>query len=345
MNNPDHIAPSKRIHGGPDRAGVPAHDFSSNANSVGAPHFVLSAIQQTSFRYYPDPEYVKLRQCLATKHQVDPERILIAGSASEFIYRVTAYVARKSLQDESNLPPIVWFPEYSYGDYQDAAATWQFISTKNIMEADLVWLCDPSSPLGRSIEGINNLVASLRSEQIAVLDLAYEPLRLEGHLALNQSELDLVWQMWSPNKALGITGIRGAYIIGPTNSQKLIQELNSMASSWVLGAHGVGMLSIWADSRSQDWLNQSLDILRDWKVRQIEACKQIGWLPLHSVSNFFCVNPQRNNLFEFQSHLRRHAIKLRDTSSFGLADHFRMAVMSPATQSKFLDAVISIGKE
>jgi len=345
MNNPDQRKLSKRIHGGPDREGVPTYDFSSNANGMGTPDFILNAIQQASFRYYPDPEYFKLRQCLATKHQVDPERVLIAGSASEFIYRITSYIARGILCNTQNASPTVWFPEHCYGDYQNAAATWQLVSTKMIMEADLVWLCDPSSPLGRPLENINNLIASLSHKQIAVLDLAYEPLRLEGHLALNQSELDLVWQMWSPNKALGITGIRGAYIIGPSNSQRIIQELNSMASSWVLGAHGVEMLSIWADSRSKDWLNQSLEILRNWKLSQIEVCNQIGWLPLHSVSNFFCVNPQRKNLSDYQSQLRKHGIKLRDTSSFGLPNHFRLAVMSPATQSILLNVALSMGKE
>ena len=345
MNNTSRITLSKRIHGGPDSEGVPSYDFSSNANSVGTPDFMLSAIHQSNFQYYPDPEYVELRQLLSTRHQVDPERVLIAGCASEFIFRVSAYVARQSFEGKLYSPAKVWQPEYCYGDYQNAAVVWNLEGTKNIMEAKLIWLCDPSSPLGRPLADIPTLITSLGSEQIVVLDLAYEPLRLEGHLELNQSQLDSVWQMWSPNKSLGMTGIRGAYIIAPINSQKIIHELNAMTSSWVLGAHGVAMLSIWADTRSEVWLNASLDMLRDWKVRQIDMCKQMGWLPLHSVSNFFCVNPQKKNVSKFQSQLRSYGIKLRDTNSFGLSDHLRMAVMPPVIQDKLLDAVISIGEK
>jgi histidinol-phosphate aminotransferase len=345
LNNTGHITLSKRIHGGPDSEGVPSYDFSSNANSVGTPDFILNAIHRSNFQYYPDPEYIELRQLLATRHQVDPERVLIAGSASEFIFRVSAYVARQSFGGKLNSPAKFWQPEYCYGDYQNAAVVWNLEGTKNIMEAKLIWLCDPSSPLGRPLANIQTLINSLGSEQIVILDLAYEPLRLEGHLALNQSQLDSVWQMWSPNKSLGVTGIRGAYIIAPLNSQKLIYELNAMASSWNLGAHGVAMLSTWADTRSEVWLNESLDTLRDWKVRQIDMCKQMDWVPLHSVGNFFCANPQKKNVSKFQSQLRSHGIKLRDTSSFGLTDHFRMAVMPPAIQDKLFDAVISIGRK
>ena len=44
-----------------------------------------------------------------------------------------------------------------------------------------------------------------------VLDGAYAPLRLSGEPALTAQQREAVWQMFSPNKALGLTGVRAAY--------------------------------------------------------------------------------------------------------------------------------------
>ncbi len=53
----------------------------------------------------------------------------------------------------------------------------------------------------------------------SLLDRAYEPLRLEGALPIDQAALDRVWQLWTPNKVLGLPGIRAAYAIAPVGAQ------------------------------------------------------------------------------------------------------------------------------
>ena len=99
----------QRIHGGPDSLGVPLHDFSTNSNACGPCPAALQAVQQVDATRYPDAGYSELRVQLAAWHGVAPERVLLAGSASEFIFRVTAWVAQQGGRS-------VWLPPQHYGD-------------------------------------------------------------------------------------------------------------------------------------------------------------------------------------------------------------------------------------
>jgi histidinol-phosphate aminotransferase len=163
-----------------------------------------------------------------------------------------------------------------------------------------------------------------------VLDRAYEPLRLAGACSLGDEALARVWQLWSPNKALGLTGVRAAYAIAPADAAAAVAALDALAPSWPVGAHGVAMLLAWCEPSVQQWLAQSRAILGDWKVRQQALCEDLGWTVLPSGANFFVV--QAPELAQALPALREHGIKLRDCASFGLAGHVRLGVLPPGSQ-------------
>ena len=328
-------------HGGPDAQGAAPHDFSTNGNACGPCEEVVSALRAADAAHYPDPLYTTLRERLAAFHGVATDRVVIAASASEFIFRITAAVARQGGRT-------VMLPQHSYGDYKRAADAWGFESidanNDNDNGASLVWLCDPSSPLGQSVDGIGSVIDRLHAEAICVLDLAYEPLRLQGSLGLEQPQRDRVWQLWTPNKALGLTGIRAAYAIAPridgtaANGRAIqqrifLQTMTRLAPSWPLGTHGSVLLEWWTQPTTQRWLSRSLVTLRDWKIDQLALCRTFGWVPLPSLANFFCARVLNEcDVSVLAMHLRAHGIKLRNTTSFGLPGHVRLAVASPASQ-------------
>ncbi|RYY64056.1 MAG: aminotransferase, partial [Comamonadaceae bacterium] len=101
-------------HGGPDAAGAAPHDFSTNANACGPCPTALAAVQAADASRYPDPQSTHLRAQLGAFHSVDPARIVIAASGSEFIARITAAVAQGGGRR-------VGLPAHSYGDYERAA--------------------------------------------------------------------------------------------------------------------------------------------------------------------------------------------------------------------------------
>jgi histidinol-phosphate aminotransferase len=328
-------------HGGTDAWGAAAFDFSTNANAC-APLQALTAVMRADALRYPDPAYTQLREVLAQFHEVAAERLVFAASASEFVYRFTAWA---SLQGKRG----VMLPHHAYGDYARAAAVWGvqvlphiFMTTPPDDLTTWQWCCDPSSPLGQTDDAW--ITSSLA--RLTVLDCAYAPLRLnEPPLRLNEASaldqpaLDRVWQLWTPNKALGLTGVRGAYAIAPAQSLGSAAQLDALCPSWPLGNHGVAMLTAWARSDVQAALGESRATLRDWKQRQIALCEQLGWQCLPSQANFFVAKPAHSLSAHQLTALRERGIKLRDCTSFGLLGHWRLSVQPPAAQDVLAQAL------
>lgn len=339
------MSEARTEHGGPDHLGVPAHDFSTNNNACGPCPDAWQAVQAADAQHYPDPQYADLRARLAQHHAVSVDRILLAGSASEFIQRITAWVSRSSHgKTTTQTTPSVYWPAQAYGDYARAARAWGLSSTDTAAQAQLIWLCEPSSPLGQSDADAPARVAQLREHQQLVLDLAYEPLRLSGQSLLLQSTAkDRVWQMWTPNKALGMTGVRAAYVIAPEGAQEAVDHLQALAPSWVMGAHGVALLHAWCEPSVQQWLLTARQTLREWKAQQITLCESFGWQVHASEANYFAARLPQPLQDEQCKALRSHGVKLRDATSFGLPDWVRVGVRSPASQAVLAQAWHNLG--
>lgn len=330
-------------HGGPDATGSAPHDFSTNANACGPCPSALAALQAADASRYPDPAYTRLRERLGAFHRVAPARIVVAASASEFIVRMTGLLARHG-------PGAVELPAFSYGDYARAAEAHGLQKRRRDDNDDevggagaplrVVWACDPASPLGQAEPGLSERIDSLPPDVPLVLDRAYEPLRLQGSLALRAGQLDRIWQLWSPNKVLGLTGVRGAYAIAPADDREgHVQALHRRAPSWPLGAHAVAMLEAWVGDAAQQWIAGCLPTLREWKAQQQAACEALGWQVLPSDANYFCAQPLSARDFAGAlRQLRQHGIKLRDCTSFGLPGHVRLGVLPPASQQVLRDA-------
>lgn len=307
-------------HGGPDAAGVPRWDFSANANGCGPAPCVEAALRDTPLTRYPDPACTALRLQLASFHEVTPARIVIAASASEFIFRISALVAQRWPGAS------VFLPRPGYADYGRAAHA-HGLRPAAADEAQLVWHTEPASPSGSA-----HPAPCTREGALLVIDEAYAPLRLSGDAPPRPAR---AWRLVSPNKALGLTGVRAAYAIAPAGSEELVAALDALAPSWPLGQHGVTLLQGWASSAAQQWLAESLSVLREWKREQLALCAELGWDCLASVTPFYLVRWREPTLLP---QLRAQGVKLRDTASMGLPAHVRVSVQPPAAQQALRDA-------
>jgi histidinol-phosphate aminotransferase len=163
---------------------------------------------------------------------------------------------------------------------------------------------------------------------LRVLDCAYAPLRLHGQNAAPPAD---AWQLWTPNKALGLTGVRAAYAIAPDARQAA--AVGALAPSWPLGTDGVALLHAWVGDAAQDWLAASLVTLRRWKAAQIRLCESLGWAVLPgSLANYFTARLPVADMSAALHALRAHGVKLRDCASFGLPGHARLGVLAPASR-------------
>ena len=321
-----------RVHGGADALGVARFDFSTNSNACGPCPQSLHAVQHADATHYPDPDYRDLRQALADFHAVDNRRIVLAASASEFIFRISALAAQTASAQGNTTH--VWLPACAYGDYAYAAQAWGLRQVQDPQAAQLLWACEPSSPLGQAHTDWPKWLHQPHSMPQApaaqlVLDCAYAPLQLQGQSSLTDAQRNRLWCLWTPNKALGLTGVRAAYAIAPLHAGAEVQTLQTLAPSWPVGAHGVAMLHNWVQADTQAWLAQSRSQLQVWKQRQLAALTDLGWECLPSLANFFCARAPMD--IDAQA-LRAAGIKLRDAQSLGMPGFFRLAVLPPAAQ-------------
>lgn len=325
-------------HGGTDALGVPAHDFSTNRNACGPCPAAVAALQAAHVAQYPDPHYTELRAQLAAFHGVEAGRIIIGGSSSELIHRFTQHAARSGAS-------AITLPPHHYGDYAQAATVWGLaLQSRGAARAAnaLQWACEPSSPLGQ----LEEIWAQPQEADTGrwMLDCAYRPLWLEGQAPPRQ--MDTVWQLWTPNKALGMTGVRAAYAIAPVHAgPQELQALRDLAPSWVVGAHGVAMLQAWVTLEVQQWLADSVNTLRDWKAQQLALCARLGWQVVDGhQANYFVARLllEADVMAPRLQALRGQGIKLRDCASFGLPGAVRLGVLPPASQAALEQAWLAL---
>jgi len=311
-------------HGGPDALGAPRWDFSTNANACGpAPH-VLTALREADASRYPDPGSTALRAALAEFHDVRPERIVVAASASEFIGRLTAAVRLQSAHAS------VFAPVPGYADYGRAADTWGLRRVSLAGDASLVWFTEPASPTGGSAR-----CPAVREGAVLVVDEAYAALRLEGDAPGLPAH---AWRLVSPNKALGLTGVRGAYAIAPEGAGTLLQSLDRLCPSWPLGVHGEVMLREWITPLTLRWVEESRSTLLAWKAAQLALGDELGWEQEASVAPFYVVRWPGRDVADVLARLRTLGIKLRDTTSLGLPGAVRVGVRPPDAQAALREA-------
>ncbi|ABM97289.1 aminotransferase (plasmid) [Methylibium petroleiphilum PM1] len=328
-----------RVHGGADAHGAARWDFSTCANAAGPCPAALAAVQAADATRYPDPAATAVRQALGALHDVEPSRILPAASASEFIQRVTAVTARL-------WPGAVRVPRFAYGDYAAAAAAWgrpfvpQDVEVPGTpSQCTLRWHADPTSPLGQ--DG-----AVARDDSYccpAVLDAVYAPLRLQGASAWTASARDAVFVLHSPNKALGLTGVRGAYAVAPRDRGGAGYDvlacraaLEAAAPSWPLSAHAEAMLLAWATPDVHAWVAESRTTLVAWKSDLLRRLSARGFEVRPSVTPYVIVRPPRPVA---PSLLRRHHVAVRDATSFGLPGWWRLSAQAPSAQDALMHAL------
>lgn len=329
-----------RVHGGPDGEGAARWDFSTCANAAGPCPTVLQAIAAVDPASYPDPAGAAVRQALATLHEVEASRVLLAASASEFIQRVTAVTARL-------WPGAASVPLHAYGDYAAAAHAWGrgvLACAGGDDAATLRWQADPSSPLG-----VDDPPRGHGHDRVTVLDAVYAPLRLSGTSSWTRAACDSVFVLHSPNKALGLCGIRGAYAIAPVASAHAAYDieaccaaLQAAAPSWPLSAHADAMLRSWATAEVQRWVTQTQATLAAWKAELRSDLVARGFDVQVSVTPHFVVRPPRPMDL---SRLRSQGVAVRDATSFGLPGCWRVSAQPARARAALMQAIDTVAGE
>jgi histidinol-phosphate aminotransferase len=345
-------------HGGPDLGAEIRWDFSTNANPMGPMAGAMHALAEADRRTYPEPTYLALRTALSGAGLGPVDRLLPTAGNAEAIRRLT--LAAKLAGTTQ-----VWVPGPGYGEYRAAAevlglavraygsvaelaAQWQPASGRQ-----LIWLCEPCNPTGEDVSADTwaQLLAWLPTWQAAghtlAVDRAYAPMRLDGLDPLPSALAQAAWQLWSPNKTMGCTGVRAGLMVAPADAaaSQGWPDVAALAPSWVLGSEGVALLQAWVSDSVQGSLRVQRVVWRAWLQEQQRALRERGWQVRESVVPFFLAQPPQGvDVAAMLTGLRQRGIKLRDAASLGLPGWCRLRVMSPAAQAALMDALGALGQ-
>jgi histidinol-phosphate aminotransferase len=317
-------------HGGTDSLPDPRYDFSTNANPLGPCPSVLAQVRNADVTRYPDPLYTRLREVLAAFHQTSPERIVVGAGASELILRLIRCIEGPVQQ----LAPT--FSEYALGA---RLAGRRLISTRSpaaFLRAQsespgVGFVCCPNNPTGELWP--LDFVAAAAAAGPLVVDMAYAPLCDAPLTAAIEAAAGAAYRLYSPNKAFGLTGVRGAYVITP----RIDRRFASAAPSWVIGRDAVAFLEAACDPQARAWLAQGLPQLKRWRMRLARSLQQLGLQVRESPATFLMA--EVGNAGRIAAHLRHHDLRVRDGSSFGLRQWIRLSAQPVQAQKALMAAL------
>jgi histidinol-phosphate aminotransferase len=320
------------MHGGTDSMPDPRYDFSSNANPLGPCASVLAAVRKADVTRYPDLTYTRLRATLATYHRTTPERIVVGAGASELILRLISCV------DGAVQQLVPTFGEYARGARLagrrliSARSPVAFIRAQS-EHPGLGFVCWPNNPTGDLWSP--EFVSAAAAAGPLVVDLAYAPLCDASHAAAIEAAAVGAYRLYSPNKAFGLTGVRGAYLITP----RIDRRISNAAPSWVIGRDAVALLESAAEPRARKWLAQGIPQVKRWRTRLARSLRQMGLPVRESPATFLLAKV--GSATRVTAYLRSHDVRVRDCTSFGLRQWIRLSAQPPGAQKALLAALKS----
>lgn len=317
-------------HGGTDSLPDPLYDFSSNANPLGPCPAVLAQVRNADVTRYPDPLYTRLREVLAAFHRTSPERIVVGAGASELILRLIRCIDGPVQQ----LVPT--FSEYALGARLAGRRLVSMRSPAAFLRAQsahpgIGFVCWPNNPTGELWP--LDFVAAAAGAGPLVVDMAYAPLCDASLAAAIETAAGRAYRLYSPNKAFGLTGVRGAYLITP----RIDRRLAIAAPSWVIGRDAVAFLEAACDPQARAWLAQGLPQLQRWRMRLARSLQQLGLKVRESPATFLMAKV--GDARHVAAHLRNHDLRVRDGSSFGLRQWIRLSAQPVQAQKALMAAL------
>lgn len=351
----------KLSHGG-DWAGyerecsIPLLDFSANVSPLELPDKVKQAVVRsldTAMRY-PDPLCRALREKLAEHYGISQTWILCGNGASDLIFRLA--LAKR--------PTVAMVTAPTFSEYENALTLFGctvkhfplrqekgFAVTEDILgaispELDLLFLCEPNNPTGRTTD--RGLLAKIleRCAACGTLltvdecfnDLLDDPLEHSlVDLLPNYSNL-LILRAFT--KSYGMAGLRLGYVL--CRDTALLHRMYQSGPPWAVSdlAQAAGMAAL----EGEDYLFTLRQLIRQERPRLAAALQSLGCQVCPGEANyllFFSDTPRLGEL------LRKRGILLRDCSNYQGLRHgwYRTAVRTHEENCRLIASLADIMKE
>ncbi|HJA67593.1 pyridoxal phosphate-dependent aminotransferase [Lachnoclostridium sp. An169] len=327
-------------------------DFSVNVNPFGMSGHVAEAAKRgvDLSGNYPDSRCRRLRQKLSEKTGLPMSYFVIGNGAADLFFSLV--LAEK--------PRHALIPVPAFSEYEQAlrtvgcrVSTWQmkkengFCLTEDFTEAleedvDMVFLCSPSNPAGRTVHPdlLREIAARCEAKKIRlVLDECFVEF-LDDPAAYSMADetrnFCQLFVVRAFTKMHAVPGLRLGY--GITSDEALLEQICQIRQPWSVSvpAQEAGIAALDEEERA----GKTRKYIRMERARMEEAFARAGMEVVPSEANFILVYTEKD-LFE---ELKKRGILIRDCSNYrGLGKGwYRMAVRLREENDCLLGAVREI---
>lgn len=333
-------APSRRVHGGIDEGelrelGIDAEqvlDFSVSCNPYGPSDAVVAAIHAARLDRYPDPTSTRARLAIAQALGCSPDAIAVGNGAADLLWALAhALVQRGS--DVVIAEPT--FSEFRVAVTRSGATLHEHRadpsdhfaidlarlgSLVRDRRASVVYLCVPNTPTGQYVP-IDALFAFARDLPFATIVLDQSFLSLsDGHADRAHLPPRNVVCVRSITKDHALPGLRVGYLLA---DPALVRALDAARPSWPTSA--LAEAAVVAAFENDAFVAESRRRLEADREALVQLLDELHLPVVPTVTHFLLVRVGDAASLRARL-LARHAILVRDTTSFGLPDYVRVAV-------------------
>lgn len=303
---------TKNPHGGDIYGGEIELDFSANINPFGTPQGILDAVRSAlpEMHRYPDPYCRKLTQAISDFEGVPREYILCGNGAADLIY---AYCGAVRPRLAVELAPT--FSEYALGLERVGSRVARYhLQQENEFELDegflsylietkpdVVFLCNPNNPTGKTIapQLLERILSFCEETDIRLfvdecfLDLSDSGESLKAFLASNPN----LFILKAFTKSYGMAGIRLGYCL--CSDSALLERMSKTVQPWNVSslAQAAGVAAL----QEQEFLQRTKELIAVERLWLKHELKALG----------FRVFPSSANYLLFQGSVNLH-LKLKE---------------------------------
>jgi histidinol-phosphate aminotransferase len=304
----------------------------------------ITFVARRGMHRYPHLSGSDLRNALAERHQVEPDRLILGNGAAELLSSATRALIEPGQKLLTLWPSYPLYPLMARRAHGQAERVSGGVDA--LLEAArapgvrVIALANPNDPTGelipaaelqRLLEGVPDGVAVLLDESL--VDFA-DAQPSDSSLKLLQSHPRLlVFRSFS--KAWGLAGLRIGYAVGGPGSERLMAELAPDLGVSELSQAG----ALEALRTCSELMEQRVRTICKERPRAIDGLRQQGFEVSDSQANFlWAAHPQLAGA-ELSARLARAGVLVAAGDALGEPGHIRAALQSAGATDRLLDAV------
>jgi histidinol-phosphate aminotransferase len=303
----------------------------------------ITFVARRGLHRYPHLRGSDLRNELATRHDVDPARLILGNGAAELLTSATRALIEPGQQLLTTWPSYPLYPimaRRAHGQATPVSGGIDALLDAVEPHTRVVALASPNDPTGellptaeleRLLAGLPDGVAVLLDESLVEFSNAQPT---NSSLALLESHPRLlVFRSFS--KAWGLAGLRVGYAIGGPGSEDLLAELDPD-----LGVSEVSQAGALEALRScSERLDRRVATICEERTRLIAALRERGFEVADSQANFVWAAHPSIDGGELAAHLARAGVLVAAGAALGEPRHVRIALRDSSATNRLLNAI------